>query len=130
MAEFLTHLSAHVNEDDCSWTLDHPLMYLSDLVSTVIVVPKGFTTDFASVPRIPIAYMLFGDRAHHESVIHDYLYRKDSKPCVSFFLANKIFLEAMKCRGKGRLIRWSMYAGVTLGGLSAYHEKEVFNADA
>jgi hypothetical protein len=69
--------------------------------------------------------MLFGDRAHHESVIHDYLYRIDSVPCVGRKQADDVFLEAMEARGKGFFVRYSMYWGVRMGGWTAYHKKKL-----
>ena len=123
MAEFITELDA-VCIDDGTWRLGASLVYDSGLVGP-IKVPAGFETDFASVPRVPVAYMLFGDRAHHEAVIHDYLYRMDSVPIVDRETADAVFLEAMKARGKGAFVRYSMYLGVRLGGWTAYHKKRV-----
>ena len=123
MAEFLTNLSGNCL-DDKVWELAKPLIYQSDIVGK-IEVPEGFQTDFASVPRVPIAYALFGDRAHHEAVIHDYLYRTDSVPQASYSQANDCFLEAMKVRGKSWFVRYSMYWGVVLGGWTSYHKKLV-----
>ena len=126
MAKFLTELDARLKDDDRVWILDSPLAYQSDIFGGFKVeIPAGFETDFASVPRVPIAYTLYGDRAHREAVIHDYLYRIDSVPEVSFETANSVFLEAMKCRGKSWFIRWPMYLGVKFGGYSSYHKKRV-----
>ncbi len=123
MAAFKTKLEVE-NITDNTWRLSAPLCYESSIVGTV-EVPTGFETDFASVPRVPIAYILFGDRAHHEAVIHDYLYRIDSKPEASYSQANNVFLEAMKERGKGFFVRYAMYWGVCIGGWAAYHKKMV-----
>jgi hypothetical protein len=124
MSEFKTELDAKLKDDDTVWVLDSLLVYQSDLVGTVIV-PVGFETDFASVPRVPIAYTMFGDRAHREAVIHDYLYRIDATPPVERDVADDVFLEAMECRGKGWFVRYAMYWGVRLGGGSSYHKKAV-----
>ena len=104
--------------------LFEPLVYDSDLVGQ-IVVPTGFQTDFASVPRLPLVYRAWGDRAHREAVIHDYLYRTDSIPAVSREIANQVFLEAMKSRGVPVWIRYPMYHGVCLGGGWLYHTRGV-----
>jgi hypothetical protein len=125
MAEFLKGLVISLREDsDTIYVLGDNLIYESDIVGRV-VVPKGFQTDFASVPRVPIAYMLFGDRAHREAVLHDYLYRIDSQPQATYSQANNVFFEAMKLRGKGFFVRYGMYWGVVLGGWTAYHKKKV-----
>lgn len=125
MSRFITELNAVLKLDsDCIWIIESPLIYESDLVG-LIVVPKCFETDFASVPRIPIAYMAFGDRAHREAILHDYLYRIDSEPQVTFMQANKVFLEAMEVRGKSFFTRWAMYLGVCAGGYFSFHKKKV-----
>ena len=54
------------------WRLLSDMIYNSKLY-TVIVVPSGFVTDMASVPRLPFAYWLMGDTAHASAVVHDYL---------------------------------------------------------
>ena len=124
MAKFLTELNARLKDDDRIWIIDSRLVYESDLVGTVIV-PEGFQTDFASVPRVPLFYALFGDRAHRESVVHDYIYREDASPVATRKQADDVFLEAMKCRGKGFFVRYAMYWGVRSGGWTAYHKRNV-----
>lgn len=124
MSRFLTELDVELRDDDSVWVTRNPLLYESDLAG-MIEVPAGFYTDFASVPRVPVAYAFFGDRAHRESVIHDYLFRKDAVPNVSFMTANRVFLEAMKLRGKSFLIRYPMYWGVCLGSIFCFHVKRV-----
>jgi len=109
-------------KDEGCWKLEAPLVYESEIVGKV-TVPTGFCTDLASVPRLPVVYLLWGNRAHREGIIHDYLYRCDSQPVVSFETANKVFLEAMKSRGKPWWVRWFMYAGVCAGGRPSYHRK-------
>lgn len=125
MSKFLTNLVIEQITDKI-FSLVSPLIYQSDILGGFkIEVPAGFYSDGASVPRVPIAYMLFGDRAHHEAVLHDYLYRRDSIPEVDFSTANDVFREAMKARDKSWLIRWPMYLGVKLGGYPNYHKRKV-----
>lgn len=101
------------------WRLTEDLLYLSPRVGQVII-PAGYTTDFASVPRLPLVYMTLGGRASLAAVVHDYLY--DCPPDgVSRADADAVFLEAMKAAGEpGWLARQSMYAGVRLGGWRAW----------
>jgi len=124
MSEFLTELNTRLKNDDKVWVMCSPLIYKSDLMGT-IEVPVGFESDFASVPRLPIIYSLFGDRAHREAVLHDYLYRIDSKPYATYSQANEVFYEAMELRGKSWIVRHCMWAGVVLGGWTAYHKLKV-----
>lgn len=120
MAKFLTDLDARLKSgSDTVWVLKSSLVYGD------IEVKEGFETDFASVPRVPLFYALFGDKAHREAVLHDYLYRSDSLPLVTRKQADNIFLEAMKARGKSYFVRYGMYWGVRAGGWTAYHKKMV-----
>jgi hypothetical protein len=123
MARFLTDLDVRCINDG-AWRLDNPLRYESDIVG-LIDVPATFQTDFASVPRVPFFFTLFGDRAHREAVLHDYLYRSDATPPAERSQADDVFLEAMKERGKGIFVRYAMWLGVRSGGWTAYHKKRV-----
>lgn len=124
MPKFLTELEAKLKDNDQIWVITAPLIYESDIVGR-IEVPAGFETDFASVPRVPFIYEMFGDRAHREAVLHDYLYRIDAVPQASYAQANNVFFEAMKLRGKKFVVRYGMYWGVVLGGWTAFHKRYV-----
>ncbi len=125
-SEFLSDLKiTNLPDKENVWRLDDTLLYSSGTLNRIVCVPIRFITDLASVPRVPIAYTLWGDRSHREATLHDYLYRLDSIPNVSRATADKIFLEAMKCRGKPLRIRWPMYLGVRIGGFGAYHKRKV-----
>lgn len=124
MSKFLTELDCRLKDDDKVWVIDSPLVYQSDILGK-IEVPAGFETDFASVPRVPLFFTFFGDRAHREAVLHDYLFRSDSVPLASYSQANEVFFEAMKVRGKAVYVRYPMWWGVVLGGWTAYHKKKV-----
>ena len=124
MSKFLTELDCRLKDDDKIWILLSPLIYESDILGR-IEVPAVFETDFASVPRVPVIYLLYGDRAHRESVIHDYLYCIDSIPQATFDQANRVFLEAMIVRGKPEYIHNGMYDGVCIGGMPSYHKRMV-----
>ena len=90
-----------------------------------IEVPIKFQTDLASVPRVPIVFMAWGDRAHREAVLHDYVYRKDSIPVLPRPEGDGLFKEAMISRDQPWYIYHPMYAGVRLGGGSSYHKYPV-----
>jgi len=123
VAKFLSYLVLKDVSDDV-WELHEPLIYESDIVGRV-EVPVCFQTDLASVPKVPFIYEAWGNRSHYEAVIHDYLYRIDSVPVVSFAIANEVFYEAMNVRGKSWNIRYPMFWGVCLGGKSSYHKRKV-----
>ena len=125
MSEFKTELNGKWISDKV-FQLTAPLIYVSDILG-LIEVPEAFQTDFASVPRVPIVYALFGNRAHYESVLHDYLYRINSVPLATYSQANNVFFEAMVVREKSWFIRYGMYNGVVLGGWTAYHKRRVYD---
>lgn len=73
---FLTPLRVEqVSEAAGTWRLLEPLCYVSPIFGGLIVVPAGFVTDFASVPRLPFSYWLFGGVGQAAAVVHDYLYQ-------------------------------------------------------
>lgn len=53
--------------------LTQPLIYESSAYG-LIVVPSGFRTNFASVPRLPFVFLLFGGVGDKEATLHDWLY--------------------------------------------------------
>jgi len=84
----------------------------------VIRVPKGFVTDFASVPRF--FWRVVPPMGQHgkAAVVHDFLYRKSSG--FSKILADAIFFEAMELLGVSWWKRWVMYLAVRYFGRSSF----------
>jgi len=117
MAKFLTTLRIERMEDISTdgrgtWKLLNLFAYKSDVADTVFVVPRGFITDFASVPRIPIAFLLTGECAQEAAVIHDWLYTSHE---VSRSMADAVFREAAMLGNPGWRA-WLMWLGVRAGG--------------
>jgi hypothetical protein len=98
-----------------------PLVYYSAILGKEIIVPFGFITDYASVPRIVGAYLLFGGKGKRAAVIHDWLY-SGGVAGVTRKMADDIFLEALEATGYYAATRWPMYLGVRLGGWVAYQK--------
>lgn len=106
-------------EDEQFW-LAGEMIYLSDLegedgTPVLVTVPKGFLTDFASLPRWPsIIRSIFRKNGKHRpaAVVHDYLCRLGKE--FPRLLADAIFLEAMKLVGVKRSHRRLMYWAVKL----------------
>lgn len=122
MSHFKNLLSAtQICEFDNIWQLDKPLVYQSDLLGE-IVVPAGFKTDFASVPRLVGMYLLFGGKGERAAVVHDWLY---SQHKVSRELADDVFREALIATGYARWEYEPMYAGVRVGGWVAWKKPNV-----
>ena len=100
------------------WVLTRDLVYESDVLDARVTVPKGFRTDFASVPRLPFAYWLFGgDFDDEAATVHDFLYTDGKVPRAQ---ADAVFLEALRVLGVPRWRRWPMWLGVRLFGGSHY----------
>lgn len=127
MSRFLTEFDVRLVDDDSLWELREDLLYESDMIRKVIRIPKGFQCDGASIPRIPIVFMFYGDRAHREGFLHDAMYRIDSIPCVSKELADELFLEAMTARKKPFYVRYPLYWGVRIGGSPFYHKRKMMD---
>lgn len=129
-AKFKTELDTRWRKDDKTAVVLSDLVYASAVLGKMsfgylhrITVPKGFTTDFASVPRfLPLVFSLVGDSAHKAAVLHDYLYQthKVGPIKITRSMADSIFLEAMKVTKVPLLKRQMMFWGVRLGGSGSW----------
>lgn len=95
-----------------------PLVYetdvLYDIPGSLITVPAGFETDFATVPRLPFAYWLTGGCARHAAVVHDYLLTQGFKRAR----ADAVFMEAMTDSGVKSWRKGLMFAAVRGYGMT------------
>lgn len=99
--------------DDGEYRLTEPFQY-ETAMGTLIEVPVGFVTDFASVPRLPVVYSMYGGRASKAAVIHDYLTRQAGKDCKGREYADNVFLEAMYVSGIPHAVALPFYQAVRL----------------
>lgn len=115
MSRFLTRCVLEVadDQDDGKWILRETLTYLSEVARRTIDVPAGFRTDLASVPRLPLVYLLCGDCAREAAVVHDYLYTTHQ---VDRATADAVLREASAVTGVPWWRRTLMYWGVRAGG--------------
>lgn len=121
MSSFLSPLRLERIEDTShnrrgTWRVLDPLIFSSTeiLNGIYLTVPRGFITDLASVPRIPLVWYLVGGIGHAAAVIHDWLY---STQMFDRKTADLIFREALYAIPGVRA--WQaelMYAGVRIGG--------------
>jgi Protein of unknown function (DUF1353) len=121
--EFKTPLRVErVSEDD--WIVIAPLWaVVADLRGGLdIVVPNGFVTDFASVPRLPLVFLATADLAERSAVLHDYLYRSG---VVSRARADAIFRAGMLAEDVAGWRRWLMWAAVRGFGARHYRARGV-----
>jgi len=128
MARFANLLEVKERNDGL-WVLLGALIYYSDIINDKIVVPKHFTCDFESVPRVPIVFSWLGYTNNRAGVLHDYLYRKDSKPVVTREQADEIYKEAClaenKIKQKGAMISVIKWLGVRVGSGAYFHKIKV-----
>lgn len=101
--------------DDGEWALTAVLRFLSVVANRIFTVPVGFVTNYASVPRLPLAYWICGGIANEAAALHDYLY---TSHIVSRRMADAVLLEAMKVTGVNLPRRYLMWTGVRLFGWS------------
>jgi len=94
-----------------------PLAFSSALLDRLVIVPEGFVTDFASVPRAPFTYWLFGGIGDEAAVVHDFLYETRIVPR---HLADQVYGEALEACGVSRWRRAAMVLAVQLFGGSRY----------
>lgn len=86
-------VTPYANDGVGQWELTESFSYYSNLLKKMIVVPQGFSTDFASVPKGILTWGLFGGRYARPAVVHDYLTRE--RICKRE-KADLVFLEAMR----------------------------------
>jgi hypothetical protein len=95
--------------------ISRPLIYRSDVLGRNIVVPEGYRTDFYSTPWIVRRSLPQGGLGRYAAVVHDWLCDEDPKT-TDFVTAAKVFREAMKNLGVGKIKRNLMYSAVIVGG--------------
>lgn len=90
----------------------------SDKKIQYLTVPANFSTDFASVPRVPIVYTYVAGLGKRAGVVHDYLYHTNM---VSKHTADLALEACLAANGVSAFRRWLMYSGVHIFGGSFYH---------
>ncbi len=94
-------------------------------------IPKGFITDFCSVPRVPLAFTLFGGKYARSGTIHDGLYSGwpqvqlrvfPTDECIPITreLADEILYQVLRYEGASWFTAASMHRGVRLFGGAFY----------
>jgi hypothetical protein len=91
--------------------------FIVQLDEDEVIVPTGFKTDFASVPRLPIVYLTLGGLGDEAAVLHDYLYSRAMYPRED---CDMYFYLALRESGIGYLAAKAMYLGVRVGGAGHY----------
>lgn len=108
--------------DHHDWMLLEPLRYQVGNSTTLILVPKGFVTDYASIPQIFWWYLSPHGNYSEAATVHDFLYW--SQKCTKQ-QADNILMIAMKESRVSWADRKAIYEAVHLLGQKAWES----NAD-
>ena len=114
-ARFINIPPLDIADEPEHWVLTEDCIYESDYYGDdgnpiKVIVPTGFVTDLASIPRVFRFMIIKNGRHRPAAILHDYLCRLGLD--FSRILADKIFLEAMKLRKVPRFRRRLMYWAV------------------
>lgn len=103
-------------EDDGGFpfTLVQPLTYYNATFPTT-VIPTGFKTDLASIPRVIQNILPPVGLYDAAAVVHDFLYQTAPRG-IDRGTADRVLLDAMDELGVSRATRWTIYLGVRSGG--------------
>ena len=85
----------------------------------LITIPRGFETDFASVPRICWSIIPPWGRYSTACLVHDYLYYTGQ---YSRIKSDKILLNIMKLYKVSSLSRDVIYKAVRIGGWKVWNK--------
>ena len=97
-------------------------LVLADDDERTIIVPSGFTTDFASIKVLHNAFLfvlfaLVSGYGNYAATVHDWLYFSGQ---VSRKDADAVLYRALRAEGIARCRAWLFWAGVRIGGAKQY----------
>lgn len=102
------------------WRVITPFVYQSDIARKTIIVPDGFVTDLASIPRMPFVYRELESLADMPGVPHDFCY---STGYLDRDTSDLMLKEACLLIGLSSWKAQVIYLGVRIGGESHYMQK-------
>ena len=108
--------------DDKYWEVLEDYTYRTS--KGLVTVPKGFKTDYASVPRIFRNIINSSGKHGRAAVVHDWLYSSKCTLDVTREEADQVFLEIMTEWGVSVIKRNLMYRMVRLFGASHFRRGE------
>lgn len=87
----------HHKPEGVRWELLAPFVVIVNPYADdqrIIRAQAGFMTDFATVPRLPLIYLAYGNKAHLPAIPHDLLYTEGGTEADREF-ADLVFLHGM-----------------------------------
>jgi hypothetical protein len=125
---FKAPMEASPTGDGKYWVLKAPLVYMQQNKEVPqIVAPRGFVTDFASVPRLFWSVLPTCGKYVSAAVIHDYLYWFQPANCDRE-CADDVLLKAMEDAGVDLVTRRAIHIGVRAKGGSSWEENRELKA--
>lgn len=98
---------------------DPPLLFEWIEKKRIIEVPRGFITDFASIPRLLRGVVAVNDDHRLAAIVHDFLYRNlgaltQLRRTLTYTRkeADQIFYKLMISEGVGAAQAWTMHQAV------------------
>jgi hypothetical protein len=104
--------------DGRNWVLMQELIFSSTILGQIIV-PKGFVTDFASVPRLLWNQIPPFGKYAPAAVLHDYAY---AEGFCTREQADHLLMEGMVDLDVDEFTRTLIFNGVRIGGQHAWDE--------
>lgn len=95
------------------------LRYASERLGRIVEVPARFVTDLGSVPQIAWSLVPPIGKADGGYVLHDWLYQQGG---VTRGEADAVLYEAMRVAGVSRVLAWTIWSGVRVGGWVGWRE--------
>lgn len=97
MGKYITPMIAQQISENL-WEIKEPLIYKSNKLGFVIA-DTGTRTNFATVPRLPIFYLVAGGKNNPPAVLHDKLHEKEHTTGaglkVTRLQADNLYFEAI-----------------------------------
>ncbi len=114
---FRTRLLVEADPRPDYWIVREPLIWATE--SETVVVPYGFETDLASVPRIAQGAPGFASTglSRRPAVLHDWLYASGDAPRME---ADRLFYKALRAEGVHEPTARIYYRAVRLFGGDAW----------
>lgn len=103
--------------DGKHWMLTEPLLYTAPGSNMAVVVPAGFVTDFASIPRALCPLLPPTGKYLAAAIIHDFLYWDQS---CDRQVADRMLAAAMKDAKVDALHGGLILTGVRIGGVAGW----------
>lgn len=86
--------------------------------SLTVTIPVGTVTDLASIPKLPVVFLVFEGKARRAAALHDYLYELR----MPRDWADMVFYAALQ-HEVSDLDQYLMWAAVRVGGAAYYADQ-------